>query len=88
MGSMEATTKDQAVGKKLRGLRAEKGMSQEDLAKLSGISESAIFRIEKGERSPRLGQLDALCDALEIDLYDFLVLALGKPVPPPTPSAE
>ncbi len=76
---MEAMTAiDQDIADKLRGLRAERRLSQEELAELSGISESTIYRIEKGTLSARLKQLDAICSALGIDVYDFLKAAIGR----------
>lgn len=76
---MEAITAvDQAIGDKLRGLRAERRLSQGKLAEISGVSESTIYRIEKATLSARMGQLDALCAALGIDLYDFLKAAFAE----------
>ncbi len=76
---MEAITAvDQAIGDKLRGLRAERRLSQGKLAEISGVSESTIYRIEKATLSARMGQLDALCAALDIDLYDFLKAAFAE----------
>lgn len=73
------TTVDQAVGRKLKGMRVEAGLSQEELAERSGVSESTVYRIERGERSARMDQLDALCGVLGIEIYDFMKAALSEP---------
>lgn len=41
-------------GDQLRKLRRERGMSQEDLAKLLGTSKQVISRYETGQRSPKI----------------------------------
>jgi DNA-binding XRE family transcriptional regulator len=49
-------------------LRKEKGISQNDLAKMSGYKQQAISRIEKKENSPTLKTMCALADVLEVDI--------------------
>lgn len=72
---MELVSIDQAIGSKLRGLRAERDLSQRDLATMSGVAESTIYRIERGERSARMDQLEPLCEALEVEVYDLVKAA-------------
>jgi len=63
------------VGKKIRSLRAErtigKVVTQEDLAKASGISVSFLSMIERGERAPHLETLSRMADALEVPMAEF-----------------
>lgn len=44
----------EAFGRRLRALRAERGISQDDLADATGIHPTAIGRMERGSREPRL----------------------------------
>ena len=53
-------------------LRKEKGFSQEELAKLSGLSLRTIQRIEKGETTPTGETLKRLSNALEVSTHELL----------------
>ncbi|MEO9502224.1 helix-turn-helix domain-containing protein [Nonlabens ulvanivorans] len=57
----------QRLGEHLRKLRSDKGISQEELAKLSTVNLRTIQRIENNETSPRKSTLELICDALEIE---------------------
>lgn len=46
-------------------LREERGLSQRDLAKITGIKQPQIARIEKGGQMPTLETLWRLADALK-----------------------
>jgi transcriptional regulator with XRE-family HTH domain len=52
------------AGEKIVILRRRVGMSQADLADKSGIAKSMIFKIEAGEVSPRVEQLESIAKAL------------------------
>lgn len=57
----------------LKTQRQKKGLSQRELSKLSGISNSEISRIESGERkTPSHKILYSLAKALEIPYGEFL----------------
>lgn len=60
------------VGEKIKALRLEKQMTQNQLATISEISESAIRKYEKGERQPKLEQLTKIANALEVGVNDLL----------------
>lgn len=60
---------DMTIGEKIRKYRTEKGLYQKDLAKISGLGESAIRNYELGNRTPGPKQLQALADAMEISVY-------------------
>lgn len=51
---------------KLREARAKKLFSAQQLAKLSGISETNIYRIEKGKWLPSLATVRKLSEALDV----------------------
>jgi transcriptional regulator with XRE-family HTH domain len=52
------------VGLVIAVLRREKGWSQNQLAKISGISQATISRIEVGEADITVPQIDAVCESL------------------------
>jgi predicted transcriptional regulator len=53
--------------------RAAKGLSQRQLAELVGTTQSAIARLERGGRPPRIDTLLRIADALDCDLIVELV---------------
>ena len=48
--------------------RSELGLSQRELAERVGTTQSAIARLERGGRPPRIDTLLRIADALECDL--------------------
>ncbi|HEU5216073.1 MAG TPA: helix-turn-helix transcriptional regulator [Gaiellaceae bacterium] len=48
--------------------RGAKGLSQRQLAELCGTTQSAIARLERGGRPPRIDTLLRIADALECEL--------------------
>ena len=48
--------------------RVEQGLSQKDLAALVGTTQSAIARLERGGRPPRIDTLLKIANALDCDL--------------------
>lgn len=58
-------------GKRLRGLREQRKMSQLDLEVRSGINRTEISRIENGLKNIEFLTLVKLAFALEIELVDF-----------------
>ena len=57
-----------AVAEKVAERRQDKGLSQRELAALVGTTQSAIARLERGGRPPRIDTLLRIADALECDL--------------------
>ena len=58
-----------AIANDLAARRAERGLSQRELAHLVGTTQSAIARLESGGRPPRIDTLLRIADALECDLH-------------------
>lgn len=56
----------------LKLLRAEKHMSQQELADALGISKSAINMYERGERQPNFETLETIADYFNVDM-DYLL---------------
>ena len=55
----------------VKAARAEKGMTQDDMAKSLGISRRAYISFEKGESNFRSDErLEKLCDILELTVPD------------------
>ena len=52
---------------KIKFERQKKGMSQESLADMSGLSRNAIWKIESGRVSPTIDSLEKIARALEMD---------------------
>ena len=53
----------------IRKKREEKGISQNQLAKLLSISQPYMNQIETGSRNPTLPLLMKICDILEIPMF-------------------
>lgn len=53
------------VGRNVRRIRAERGMTQEQLAERSGFSQQYISDLERGRRNPTIVSLYELALALE-----------------------
>lgn len=64
-------TKDNSIAKRLTTLRAQKGLSQSELAELSGIAPAQISRYESGANIPRAHIIAKLAKALGVQ-YSFL----------------
>jgi transcriptional regulator with XRE-family HTH domain len=56
------------VADKVSERRQAVGLSQRELAELVGTTQSAIARLERGGRPPRIDTLLRIADALECDL--------------------
>lgn len=61
-----------SVGEKIKITRNIKGLSTNDLARLTEISQSTISKLENGKRSPDLTLIRKIADALECSI-DYLV---------------
>jgi transcriptional regulator with XRE-family HTH domain len=55
-----------AFGQRLRELRAEHGVSQDQLAHATGIHPTAIGRFERGDREPRLTSILRIARGLDM----------------------
>lgn len=67
------------IGKKIMRIMKEKGMSQKQLAKASGITEAAISKYISGEREPRITFLKRIADALDVPADEFLYEKVDHP---------
>ena len=62
----------QKFGDRVRTLRKAKGLSQEQLAELTGLHRTYIGGIERGERNVSLMNIVRLANALEVPPSDLL----------------
>ena len=56
------------MGKVIRLLREEKGMTRGELSEAVGISESHLKKIEAGARQPGINTYNKIMEALEVEL--------------------
>jgi predicted transcriptional regulator len=61
------------IADKVAARRLEKNLSQRELAELCGTTQSAIARLERGGRPPRIDTLLRIAEALECELIVDLV---------------
>ena len=56
------------LGRNIRRLRQQKGLTQEELAFEAEVHLTSIGRIERGERNPSLRVMASIADALSVPL--------------------
>jgi transcriptional regulator with XRE-family HTH domain len=61
------------LGNRIRGLRREMGLSQENFADKCGIDRSYMSGIERGVRNPTLEVLWAISGGLDLDLSQLFM---------------
>lgn len=64
-------------GQRIRDLRAERGLNQEDLAEKVGVFRTYMSRIETGVANPTLTMIYALADALGVEVVALFELDNG-----------
>jgi transcriptional regulator with XRE-family HTH domain len=62
----------EAFGKRVRELRLEKGMTQEQLAEAAGLHPTFISNVERGYRVPTIVTLLKLAKGLDVDPADLV----------------
>ena len=55
------------IGNRIREIRKQKGLSQEDLANAANINLRTVQRIEKDQSEPRGKTLQLICEALHVE---------------------
>lgn len=61
-----------SIGKKIQAAREKKNLTQEDLAKLTGIARANIARLETGRHAPQITTIQRIARALDLKTADFL----------------
>jgi transcriptional regulator with XRE-family HTH domain len=74
------------ISERLRTIRLEKGLSQGDIEKSTGLKRCYISRVENGHTVPAIETLEKIARALEIPLYQ--IFYEGKEPPQPVALPE
>ena len=64
-------TIEKQFGDRIRELRKERQLSQEELAFKAGVHRTYLGSIERGERNPSLRNISAIAEALEVSLFEL-----------------
>lgn len=59
-------------GMRLKELRDDRGLTQEKLAKLAGVSRAYLSRLEMGRHDPPLSRLRLLAKALKVKVSELV----------------
>lgn len=65
------------IGSRLQAVRTSKGLSQRELAKRVGVTNSTISLIEQNKVSPSVSSLKKVLDGIPISLADFFTMDLA-----------
>lgn len=60
-------------GERVRQLRKQRGLSQEDFASLSGIDRSYMGHIERGEKNVTIIKIFLLAEALQVGVEELFI---------------
>ena len=63
MATMQAVV---FIGERLRRLREQRALRQEDLAKLAGVGKNTVNRLEKNHTEPHMTTIRKLAEALDV----------------------
>lgn len=66
------------IGKVIQKIRKEKGITQNDFAKLCNISPTALSQIETDNSRPNQSTLDNICKSLDVPEALLYVLAIQE----------
>jgi transcriptional regulator with XRE-family HTH domain len=72
------------IGETIRNFRLQKGMSQGDIEKRTGLLRCYLSRVENGHTIPSLDTLAKIAGALDVPLAQFFVAGNGndeRPLP-------
>jgi transcriptional regulator with XRE-family HTH domain len=70
-GSVEPLSIAMNIGTTIRGYRLQKGMSQGDIEKRTGLLRCYLSRVENGHTVPSLETLQKIAKALDLQLSEF-----------------
>jgi XRE family aerobic/anaerobic benzoate catabolism transcriptional regulator len=62
----------EAIGQRVRGARARRGMTRKDLSQHSDISQRYLAQVETGQANISVGLLSRIAQALNLDIHELL----------------
>ena len=62
---------DQEIGRRLRAIRTGLGISQRQLARVSGVANATISQIESNKLNPTVSMLKKVLNGIPISLTEF-----------------
>lgn len=68
---MDSITQSQQLGRRLKAIREANGLSQRELAKRAGVTNSSISMIEQGQVSPSVQSLEKVLAGVPMSLSHF-----------------
>lgn len=66
-----STSLNKKIASRIKQLRIDKGITQEEMSFDLNASHSYMSRIEMGQHSPSIETIQKICDVLEISLAEF-----------------
>ncbi len=79
--ALRGSSPQKNLGLRIKELRVERGITQEELAESCGMFRTYMSRIESGRANPTLTMLYVMADALQVDVRDLLQLPTGEDLP-------
>ncbi|KOY14296.1 helix-turn-helix domain-containing protein [Paenibacillus xylanivorans] len=64
-----------SVGERIRAIRKAKGLTQQQLAELSGLDDAYIGSVERGERNFSIDTLEKIILGLNIPIHQIFVVS-------------
>ncbi|WFR63778.1 helix-turn-helix domain-containing protein [Paenibacillus amylolyticus] len=65
------TTLRNSVGERIRAIRKAKGLTQQQLAELSGLDDAYVGSVERGERNFSIDTLEKILTGLNVPSYSL-----------------
>lgn len=71
----------QEIGRRIRAVRRQKNMSQEEVANYLGCSRITVTRVENGTTEFSIGQMELLAQLFDVTILHFLGIELTVSLP-------
>jgi transcriptional regulator with XRE-family HTH domain len=71
-----------SIGQRIRKLREQKGLSQGDIERQTGMLRGYISRVEHGHTTPSVETLQRFAAALDVPMYRLFYTAQDEALPP------
>jgi len=81
MALTHTSTLAQEIGRRIQGLRAERGVSLSELARTARLGKATLSAVEAGTRNPTLETLYAIAAQLDVPLAALLAPPADRPAP-------